>query len=290
MTAIEFKRFSFAYRGKGNVLQDIELTVPQGNFTVISGPCGAGKTTLCMAINGLVPHYFGGSVAGEVQVAGCNTLKRKVSDLALQVGSVMEDYESQLVAMTAADEIAFGLENRGIAKPEIKIRTEQALSLVGLSGKESSEVGSLSGGQKQRLAIAAVLATEADILVLDEPASALDPEGAEELYALLHSLNREKGLTIVVVEHDLSRVLPYIDQLVIMDGGCIVKAGGLEETLSQIYSDGKFINYVPAIYQLKFSHEKMLASRLPDWRTEREALADLSRLLVLKQLEDPKSA
>ena len=119
MKAIEFTNYSFSYRAKTAALQQIDLSIPSGSFTVVTGPCGAGKTTLCMAINGLVPHYFGGRVAGEVRIHGTSTLNCKVSDLALKVGTVLEDYESQLVTMTVADEIAFGLENRGIAKEKI---------------------------------------------------------------------------------------------------------------------------------------------------------------------------
>lgn len=290
MKAVEFNDFSFSYQRGGAGLRNIELSIPKGSFTVVAGPSGAGKTTLCMAVNGLVPHYFGGSVSGEVLVDSHNTLQRKVSDLALVVGTVMEDFESQLVAMTVADEIAFGLENRGFSRSEIYQRTTEILSLVGLSGKEACETGSLSGGQKQRLAIAAVLVTDADILVLDEPASALDPEGAYELYALLNRLNQAKGLTIVVVEHDLARVLPYAKQLVFMDSGRIVAAGRPELTLASMYADSGYRSYVPALQELRLSLEEMLSIRLSDWEDEQEAITELDRLLTRKRMEVTKSA
>lgn len=290
MKAIEFSDFTFAYKRGGVALRNIDLSIPRGSFTVITGPCGAGKTTLCMAINGLVPHYFGGSVSGEVLVDKQNTLQRKVSDLALLVGTVMEDFESQLVAMTVADEIAFGLENRGVSKAEINKRTGEILSLVGLAGMEAREIGSLSGGQKQRLAIAAVLVTDADILVLDEPSSALDPQGADELYALLYKLNCSKKLTIVVVEHDLAKVLPYADQLVFMDGGSIVVNGSPATAMGVIYAEAGYRMYVPALQELKIALEQLLAVEIADWTDETAAIADITQMITRARLEVTKSA
>lgn len=290
MKAVEFLDFSFRYQRGGAGLHNIDLVIPHGSFTVIAGPGGAGKTTLCMAINGLVPHYFGGSVSGEVLVEGRNTLQCGVGELALAVGTVLEDFESQLVAMTVADEIAFGLENRGVSQSEIRKRTTEILSLVGLSGKEACETGSLSGGQKQRLAIASVLVTDAAILVLDEPASALDPEGARELYALLSHLNQAKGLTVVVVEHDLARVVPYAQQLIFMDGGRIVAAGRPAPALASLYAEPGYRLYVPALQELRLLLEQSLSVQLADWADEQAAIDELSHLLAPKHTEVTKSA
>lgn len=290
MKAVEFKDFTFVYQRGGAALADINLTIEQGSFTLVAGPCGAGKTTLCMAINGLVPHYFGGSVSGEVLVDGQNTLARKVSDLSLLVGTVLEDFESQLVTMTVADEIAFGLENRGFDKKEISRRTAEILALVGLEGLGQREVGSLSGGQKQRLAIASVLVTDADILVLDEPSSALDPEGTEELYALLHQLNVGKGLTIVVVEHELAKVLRYADQLVFMEGGRVVVAGEPEAALAIINKKQEYRLYVPELQSLQFTLQERLKTGFACWVSEEDAIRDIAGLLKPTRQEVTRSA
>lgn len=290
MRVIEFDRFSFSYKGsKRKALDSISLAIQQGEFIAVTGPSGAGKTTLTMAISGLVPHYFGGALSGTAQIAGKGILEYKVSELALKVGTVLEDYESQLVTMTAADEIAFGLENRGIAKEQICEKASAVLEMVGLAGKADCEVASLSGGQKQRLAIAAVLATDPEILVLDEPASALDPEGTDELYALLAKLNREQKITIVVVEHDISRILPCIDQLVLMEEGKIEKAGTVADTLLYLNSRAHYREALPALWELKLALDEALGYQHRNWLTEEEALQELSERLP-SEAEVVKSA
>lgn len=248
MTAIQFDQVSYAYPRSEVVLQEIQLSIPQGSFTVITGPEGAGKTTLCLAMAGAVPTYFGGRMAGKVVVGGVETTVLTVADLAFQVGLVLADYDSQLVAFTVLEEVAFGLENRGIAAGEIAGRISRALAMVGLAGKEQTEVASLSGGQRQRLAIASILAAEPDILVLDEATSALDPEGAAGLYGLLHELNTQYGKTVVVVEHTLQHVLPYASQLVVMDQGRVVLQGRPDNILAEMIRKNSYREAVPATY------------------------------------------
>lgn len=278
MKHIVFKDFSYAYKGKDKVLDTINLTIPQGSFTVITGPSGAGKTTLCLAIAGVVPHYFGGSLAGTVLVNEMQTLKVDMCQLAQRVGIVLEDYESQLVTMTVSEEVAFSLENQGMARQEIICRTQSVLGMVGLAGMEKAKVGNLSGGQKQRLAIASVLAAQPEILVLDEPSSALDPEGAESLYALLAELNAQNGMTVVVVEHDLSRVLAFAKQLVLLVDGRIVAEGTMESVMSFMGHTKTFVEGIPALWQLKLLLEAEAGYRLRDWRTEQDAVADLQEM------------
>ena len=253
MDAIRFANLSYAYPRSAVVLHDIQLAIKQGTFAVVTGPEGAGKTTLCMAMAGAVPGYFGGRMAGSVTVGGMNTAKVAVADLAQKVGVVLADYDSQLVALTVAEEVAFGLENRGVLPEKIAELSTQALALVGLSGKESLEVASLSGGQRQRLAIASMLVTEPDILVLDEPASALDPEGSAELYGLLGELNRRHGKTVVVVEHSLADVLPYTDLLVVMDQGKIAASGQPETVLTFMAQENVYAEAVPACMRQELS-------------------------------------
>lgn len=279
MAAILFRDFSYAYPGGDKVLDRVNMTVPRGSFTVVTGPSGAGKTTLCLAVCGVVPHYFGGAIAGEVLVDGTRTGASSMGELAAAVGTVLEDYESQLVTITVAEEVAFALESRGLDHGAIRERITEALAWVGLTGLEGREIASLSGGQRQRLAIASVLATKAGILVLDEPASALDPEGAEEIYALLAALNRDHGITIVVVEHDLDRILAYADQLIVMAAGRVARAGGCEAVLPYLWRREEFREMVPRLWALKFGLERELDRKFGDWRHENEAAEELAGCL-----------
>ncbi|MDR7868020.1 MAG: ABC transporter ATP-binding protein [Sporomusaceae bacterium] len=290
MAAIVFDNFSYAYDGAVKALDGVGLTVARGSFTVVAGPSGAGKTTLCLAACGVVPHYFGGSMAGGVRVAGVATAGSSMGELAAHVGTVLEDYESQLVTMTVAEEVAFALENRGVEHDRISRRIGEVLAQVGLAGLEDREVGSLSGGQKQRLAIASVLATRPEILVLDEPASALDPEGAEELYALLAGLNSEYGMTLLVVEHDLARVLAYADNLVVLAGGRVACQGRPEEVLPALARRGELAAMVPPLWQLKFGLEERLEAGFAPWRHEGEAVEELGAFIGARRREDTKSA
>jgi energy-coupling factor transport system ATP-binding protein len=290
MTAIVFDKFSYAYSTGDPVLHSIDLTVPTGSFTVVTGPEGSGKTTLCLAIAGAVPQYFGGRMAGNVTVGGVKTTAINMADLARQVGTVLADYESQLVALTVAEEVAFGLENRGVPRLEIAGRVQQALAMVGLSGKEDNEVAGLSGGQRQRLAVASILVTDPDIIVLDEPASALDPEGTLELYRLLGELNKDHGKTIVVVEHHLTSILPYATQLVVMDNGRIVLDGPVMQILTAMVNCQLYAEAVPALWKLKFALEKVVKVSLSDWTSPGEAVIELKKLLASRKKGVAKSA
>ncbi|MDT8903098.1 energy-coupling factor ABC transporter ATP-binding protein [Anaeroselena agilis] len=290
MTAMVFENFSYAYDGAEKALDGVSLTVARGSFTAVAGPSGAGKTTLCLAACGVVPHYFGGSMAGGVKVAGLDTAGSSMGELSAHVGTVLEDYESQLVTMTVAEEVAFALENRGVEHGMIARRIGEVLAQVGLAGMEDREVGSLSGGQKQRLAIASVLATRPGILVLDEPASALDPEGAEDLYALLALLNREYGMTVLVVEHDLARVLAYADNIVVLASGRVACEGRPEEVLPLIARREDLAAMVPPLWQLKFGLEDRLDAGFAPWRHAGEAVEELGGFIGARHREGTKSA
>ena len=278
MDAVRFEEFSYNYPKTGVGLQTVSLSIPAGSFTVLTGANGSGKTTLCMAMTGLVPHFFGGSMAGQVVVSEKSTSGRTVAETANGVGFVMEDYESQLVALTVFDEVAFAMENMGVTAGTIRSRVMTALDAVGLSGLENRDLSALSGGQKQRLAIASVIASQPKILVLDEPASALDPEGASDVYALLSKLNREQGITVIVAEHDLARALPYASQLVVMDGGQVVLAGSPAQVFSQMLSKQVYSAAVPSLRRLKGFLETGERS-FTEWMTADEAAAEINDCL-----------
>ncbi|VBB06779.1 abc transporter [Lucifera butyrica] len=279
MPAITFDHFSYAYQHPRKVLDNITLSVDPGSFNVVIGPSGAGKTTLCLAVAGAVPHYFGGSIAGQVLVDGTATTASAMHHLARSVGTVLQDYETQLVTMTVEEEVSFSLENQGVQPAKIECAVKEALTRVGLAGMEKREVASLSGGQKQRLVLASVLATNPHILVLDEPASALDPEGAAMLYSLLGDLNRRQGITLLVVEHDIARVLPYANRFLLLENGELRCTGTAGDVLAFMYEQGVFAEAVPPLWQLKMALEKATGRRFEPWRTEQEAVVQLSQCL-----------
>ncbi len=287
MSAIALQNFSYAYNHPKRVLDNINISIEKGSFSVVLGPSGAGKTTLCLAVAGAVPHYYGGSSAGKVHVAGINTQESSMQQLALTVGTVLQDYETQLVTMTVEEEVAFSLENMGIAPQEITHRVKESLFKVGLTGYEKQAVTDLSGGQKQRLVLASVLATNPKILVLDEPTSALDPEGTGSLYKLLSELNQKHGITVLVVEHDIATVLPYADQFILLENGQLVFSSTPEEVLTFMAKNQVFTEAIPPLWQLKLMLEKLTIQQFGPWHREEEAIAQLRKVL---EEEDYKHA
>ena len=222
-TVICVQDLSYSYEGSDTlVLKDINLTIGEGEYVAVMGPSGAGKSTLCLALNGIIPCFMGGKFYGQVSVLGRDTLDLSVADLAQNVGMVFQDPETQLVANTVEDEIAFGLENVKLPPDEIRRRIGEVLKIVRLEGYEMKHPNVLSGGQKQRLAIAAALALRPRVMVLDEPTSQLDPMGAEEVFSVIRELNERLGMTVVVVTHDSERVAEYADRVVLVYDGRVL--------------------------------------------------------------------
>ena len=279
MPAIALENFNYAYPNCDKTLDNISLSIAKGSFTVLLGPSGAGKTTLCLAVAGAVPQYFGGSLSGTVLVDGKPAKDTPMSELAQSVGIVLQDYETQLVAMTVEEEAAFGLENLGLSRSQINLRVKEALKKVGLAGFEKREVTALSGGQKQRLVVAGVLAAAPKILVLDEPASALDPEGTTELYQLLGDLNKQYGITILAVEHQLGDVLPHADNFILLENGKNIQTGSPEQVLSYMRKEQHFAEAIPPLYQLKLTLEEKTGISFSSWRCECDAIAEISKCL-----------
>lgn len=275
MTAIIFDNFTYSYNQNTSALNNINIAIEEGSFTAILGKSGAGKTSLCLAIAGAIPHYFGGSLAGTVTVGGFSTRATAMHELSEIVGTVLQDYETQLVTMTVEEEVAFSLENCGMERNKISTAAKAALAKVGLSGLEKKETSSLSGGQKQRLVIASVLASNPKILVLDEPTSALDPEGTQAIYQLLYDLNQQYGITIVVVEQETARVLPYADQFILMDNGQCCLSGCPAEVLTYMGKNRIYPEAIPPLWQLKLSLENNTGLKFSDWRTEQDAINEL---------------
>ena len=273
--AVEFKNFHYAYNGGEVVLKDINVSVKEGSFTVLLGPSGAGKTTMCKAMAGIIPYYYGGRYAGSVEVLGEDTKGRRVSDIAMRLGLMLEDYESQLVSLTAGEEVSFSLLNHGFPPDEVEERMKKALEDVGLPGRENYQLDELSGGQRQRLLLASVLAVHPRVLVLDEPVSAMDPEGSVSLYKLLYKIHQKYNMTVIVVEHNLDYVLPYVTDMIVLQDGVVVASGSFEEAASIAYEDRELRRILPALWQVKLNLEKRDGIHLGMWRKTSDAISEL---------------
>ena len=232
---IENLTYQYAHTDKP-ALVDINLSINKGEYLAIIGPCGAGKTSLALSLNGIVPHMTVGEMRGKVLVDGIDTTQTQVRDLAHIVGMVFDNPEYQLSQSTVLSEMAIGLENIGIPRDEMLKRIVVALEIVGLSGLEERSPLALSGGQQQRLAIAAALSMYPKVLVLDEPTSNLDPMGKEEVFAVTARLNQEKQMTIVIVEHEVEVIASYADRVIVLDKGQIVNSGNVNDIFSDIDS------------------------------------------------------
>ena len=207
-------------------LAGIDLDIAAGEFLGISGTTSSGKTTLCLALNGLVPQQTSGSIRGDVWVGDWNTKRVPVPELATRVGLVFQDPEANFVGLTVEDEVAFGCENLGVDPAEINERVGWALDLVGMAAFRERSVAYLSGGQKQRIGIAAVLAMLPKVLVLDEPTAELDPLGKQEVTTVIAELRqRERGMTVVMVENEPESLVGFADRIAVMDAGVIVAVG-----------------------------------------------------------------
>ncbi len=275
---LELNNFYFAYKRSDLVLRNIDLKIKKGSFTMIAGPSGAGKTTLCKAMAGIIPYYAGGRFSGDVLVKGESTKDKRVSEIAMDVGFIMEDYESQLVSLTAGEEITFGLLNHGFAPADAEKITAKVLADVGLPGRESYQLDELSGGQRQRLLLAATLAVRPEIIVLDEPVSAMDPDGAMSLYELVYDIHKRYGTTIVAVEHRMDYLLPYATELVVLKNGCLAAAGECETAAKVMYDDEELRPLLPALWQVKFDLAAKTGLTFGEWRSQEEALSELKAL------------
>ncbi len=216
---IHYHHFTYSYPDTANpVLHDLTLDIPEGALVLVMGPSGAGKSTFLRTLNGLAPHFYGGVVGGKVIVGGRNPVEQSPRGMADLVGMVFQDPESSFVVDVVEDELAFAMENFGLPQDMMRKRVEEALDQLKIAHLRHRPVSQLSGGEKQRVAIAAALTLQPDILVLDEPTSQLDPQAAEEVLLALRQLNEDLGLTILLSEHRLERVVHYVDFILYWPG------------------------------------------------------------------------
>ena len=224
----------FTYRDSElKALDGIDLEIDSGEVIVIMGPSGAGKSTLCSTLNGLIPHLIKGDLQGEITVDGINTKEQKAKEFASTVGLVFQDFDAQLFSTNVELEAAFGPENLGLPREEIKRRVDESLRFVRLNGFEGRQPATLSGGQKQRLAIASVLSLNPKILCLDEPTTDLDPIGKKEIFTITKELHNLEIQTIIVVEHETEEIL-NADRIVLMDKGRIKNIGPACDILKKV--------------------------------------------------------
>ncbi|MFW5940435.1 MAG: ABC transporter ATP-binding protein [Chloroflexota bacterium] len=216
------------------VLRDVSLTIPAGEFVLLTGPSGAGKSTLLRTFSGLVPHFSGGTIAGRIRVAGKDPVADGPQQMSRTVGMVFQNPEAQSVVDRVEADVAFALENAAVPPGEMRIRVEEALNLLELTPLRDRALHTLSGGERQRAAIAAALALRPRVLVLDEPTSQLDPQAAADVLGALARLNEDLGLTIVLCEHRLERVVRYAERVVALEQGVVVADGPVPDILERL--------------------------------------------------------
>ncbi len=232
MPLIETRDITYTYPGSTRPsIRDINIAVEKGEFVLITGPSGCGKTTLCRCFNGLIPHFYQGDLKGEIHVANQNVLERQIYELAKHVGLVFQNPENQLFALSVEKDVAFGLENLGISRGEMREKVDWALQLCGIYDLRERAPHELSGGQQQRVAIASVLAMQPQVIVLDEPTSFLDPLSAKRIFEVIHDLNHKLDITVVLVEHRLDLTARYANHIIIMDEGSVSQDGDPREIL-----------------------------------------------------------
>ena len=240
--AIQIKNLYYTYEKADKLtLTNINLSIPKGHFTVVMGSAGAGKTTLLLTLNGLIPQFMEGEWEGTVKIGEDYTDETHIQQLIQKIGLVMQEPETQIFGLTVGEDVAFGPSNLGVSVEEINERIEDCLFKVGLSGYEERSTEFLSGGEKQRLAVAGILAIGPDIIVLDEPTSELDPEGKDAIFQIVKGLQKQRGMTVVMAEHESERILAHADHVIVLKEGSIIWDGDpqrlfAEEKLVQLFN------------------------------------------------------
>ena len=251
---ISVKNLGFVYKNsKTAALDDINIEIADGDFVGITGTSGAGKTTFTFALNGIIPQKIKGDFYGAVTIDRVDTAEHPAEEFARKVGEGFQDIDSQMVASVVEDEILFGLENFGVPHEEIGERVDRVLRELGIEDLRDREISSLSGGQKQKVAIASMLALEPEVIVLDEPTGELDPESSREIFKILTALNREKGITVIIVEQKIMLLCEYVKHMMVLDKGKIAFYGTPGDMASSIDTFKDLGINVPRVTELSAS-------------------------------------
>ncbi len=243
MALVNLQNVTYKYPlTKTPVLQNVSLQVNEGEFVAVMGPNGAGKSTLCYALAGFVPHFFKGEISGEIEVDGKKSSESTLDEWVLNVGLAFQNPFNQIsgAKYTVFEEIAFGLENIGVPRSEMKDRVEEAMALTGISDLADRSPYSLSGGQQQRVALTSILVMQPKLLVLDEPTSQMDPIGTREVFGVVRKM-AEDGMTVVMVEHKVEWIAHFADRVIALKEGQILLEGKPNEVLtSDVLSENGF--------------------------------------------------
>jgi energy-coupling factor transporter ATP-binding protein EcfA2 len=232
------------------VLNQIDLEVEAGEFVAIMGPAASGKSTLALAMNGIVPRSLGGRVKGRVLIDGLDTKDHSVADLARRVAFVFQNPEVGFLSLSVEAEVAFGLESLGLARDAMRERIAWALDLTGMAEYASRSPFNLSGGEKQRVAIASALAMRPQVLVLDEPTSNLDPQGKSDVFAVVENLRDLYATTILMVSHESERVAQYADRVLVLERGRVAHIASPLEVFRQALDEPTWGLWTPPVFEL----------------------------------------
>ncbi|MBR4082444.1 MAG: ATP-binding cassette domain-containing protein [Clostridia bacterium] len=236
--SIQFDHFSFQYDGAEKpALKDVSLVVEQGEFVVLAGNGGSGKSTLIHCINGVIPGFIKGNIEGTLTVNGMDTRKVRTVELTKKVGVVFQNAEMQFFTTTVEEELALALENMGVPRDTILERIAWALEMTGLEAFRTRPLYALSGGQKQLVAIASILVMQPDILLLDEPTANLDPMGSEKVYRCVRDIQRKLGSTIILIDHKIDMIIENIGadfRMIALKDGQLIADGKSCDVLTDI--------------------------------------------------------
>jgi len=263
MSLIKFNNFHFRYKGNDEyALKKINLEIGSNRFILLAGETGSGKTTLIRCMNGLIPQFYAGYYKGDVEISGKNTTETTISELSSEVGIVFQNPENQLITMNVEHEIAFGLENLGIPRDEIKEKIKEVVEITEIESIIDKAPFEISGGEQQRVAIASILVLEPRVIVLDEPTANLDPLFARKILNLLKKIQVEKKITVIISEHRMDLILPLVDDIILMKESEIIAYGAKDKVINSSTFENSNINK-PKIYSIfnelkkrnKFQHD-----------------------------------
>ena len=251
MVIASLRNVTYSYPNQARrALDGVSAALDEGSFALVAGSSAGGKSTFLRLFNGLVPQFHGGRLSGEITVAGLEPARTPTRRMATVAGFVFQEPEAQAVADAVEDEIAFGMEQHGIVSAEMRRRLDDLLGALGIEHLRHRRLATLSGGERQRVAIASVLSLEPRLLLLDEPTSQLDPAGAEAVIAAIAELHRERGLTVVLAEHRLERLLPVVDTVIEIEEGRVralsPRDGGAQlKTAPAVCELGRRFGWIP---------------------------------------------
>ena len=249
------------YAAPDLALREIDLSIVPGEFVVVTGPAASGKSTLCYCLTGVIPHSISADLEGEVIVAGRRLRDLRLPEVAPLLGFVMQAPENQLFSLSVAEDVSFGPENLGLPIEDIQRRVIASLAFTGMTQYLERASDQLSGGEAQRAVLSCLLALEAPLLVLDQPAAELDPEGRRQVYENLHRLN-QAGKTIVVVEDRLGDVAGFANRIILMEGGTVVRDEPIRQFFARSDLDRLGIRIPDTVLLHHYLKERGVNSRL----------------------------